>query len=306
MTPKRTQLTGILRQRFFSGLHLGILKPGIRLPSANEIAVEMGVDRRVVLQAYRELEREGLVELRQRSGIFFSAEAPGLPGLSPPAAWAVDVVTHAVAMGIPAPQFAEWFSRRLSTNRLRALCIECNHDQLASLSAEMQSDYGFDTDCADVDDLLAERSLETELARADILVTTQFHAGEVKELAAKAGRPWIAVSLRTDIYAEIARLLRSSEVYFVVLDQRFAKKLHHIFESVPGGSGFHALVVGRDDVETIPDDAPAYITRAARPQLDNDRLLQRVLPEERIFSLESAREILALVISSNMDALRDP
>ena len=67
MTPKHTDIAGKLRQRFFSGLHLGILEPGIRLPSANEIAVEMGVDRRVVLQAYRELEREGIVELRQRS-----------------------------------------------------------------------------------------------------------------------------------------------------------------------------------------------------------------------------------------------
>ena len=303
MTPKHTDIAGKLRQRFFSGLHLGILEPGIRLPSANEIAVEMGVDRRAVLQAYRELEREGIVELRQRSGIFFGARPQGLPGLTPPAAWAVDVVTRAIAMGIPAPRFADWFRGRLSTDGLRALCVECNDDQLGALSAEMRSDYGFETDSANVDELLAERTPGDKLKRAAILVTTHFHAGEVKELAARVGRPWIAVSLRTDIYAEIARLLRSSAVYFVVVDARFEKKLHRIFESVSGAAGFHALVIGRDDVTVIPYDAPVYITRAARARVDDDSLLQRVLPEERVFSQESAREILSLVITSNMAVL---
>jgi len=62
-------------------------------------------------------------------------------------------------------------------------------------------------------------------------------------------------------------------------------------------------VIGRDDVTVIPDDAPVYITRAARARVDDDSLLQRVLPEDRVFSQESAREILSLVITSNMAVL---
>jgi len=297
------KLADALRRRFFSGLHLGLLRPGSRLPSVRDLATEMSIDRRVVLRAYRELEREGLVELRERSGIYFGSRTPGLPGLSPPAEWATDVVTRGLAMGIPAPEFPTRFNSFLSTVRLRALCIECNRDQLTSLCTEMTSDYGFEAEGADVDELLLEGPPREELRRADLLVTTQFHAGEVRELAARVDRPWIAVSLRTDIYKEIARLLGSSEVFFVVTDHRYAAKLHRIFEPVKGGSGFHSVVMGRDDVTAIPDGAPTYITRAARPKLGDQRLLERVTPEERVFSETSAREIISLMIGSNMHAL---
>ena len=67
---KRSELAEVLRQRFFSALHLGLLRPGSRLPSAREMAASMHVDRRVVLAAYRELEREGLLVVRQGLGTF--------------------------------------------------------------------------------------------------------------------------------------------------------------------------------------------------------------------------------------------
>jgi len=303
---KHIELAEVLRQRFFSGMHLGLLRPGARLPSARELEVELKFDRRTILRAYRKLEREGLVELKQRSGIYFSESAPWLPGLTPPAEWAVDVVAQAIAAGIPPSQFADRFQQYLSHRRLRALCVECNGDQLESLCAEMTSDYGFETDGADVDQLLDESTPRDELRQADLIVTTQFHAGEVKELSSRVNRPWIAVTLRTDIYSEIARLLPSGDVYFVVTDVRYAKKLERIFHSLRGGDRFHALVIGCDEVSIIPDAAPVYITRAARPRLEDEKLLQRVMPEERTFSLASAREILTLLIGSNIAALKAP
>jgi DNA-binding transcriptional regulator YhcF (GntR family) len=305
MARKRSELAETLRQRFFSGLHLGVLRPGSRLPSARDLAAEFHVDRRVVLQAYRELEREGLVELRQRSGIYFAERAPGVPGsrLTPPAEWAVDVLAQGLALGIPGPQFADHFHAYLSTLRLRACCIECNEDQLTSLCDELTADYGLEASGADVDELLAEATPRADLRRADLLVTTQFHAGEVQELAARVSRPWIAIALRTDIYAEIGRRLPSSAVYFVVVDERYAAKLRTIFAAAAGAANFHAVVIGRDDVDRIPDTAPTYITRAARAKLTNARLLARVIPEERVFASSSAREILGLIVRANMAAL---
>ncbi len=107
MTGKRIELAEVLRQRFFSGLHLGVWRPGVRLPSIREPEAEFGVDRRVVLKAYRTLERDGIVELRERSGIFFGTRAAGLPGVSPPAEWSVDVLLRGLAMGIPAHRFPD-------------------------------------------------------------------------------------------------------------------------------------------------------------------------------------------------------
>ncbi len=258
------------------------------------------MDRRVVLRAYHELEREGLVELSERSGVFFSGNAPGLPGLSPPAEWAVDVLANGVAMGIPVPQFPDHFKRYISTQKLRAVCIECNLDQILLLCTEMTSDYGFDAEGADIDELLGESSPRQSLLNADLLVTTRFHAGEVQEIANRIDRQWLAVSLRTDIYSEIARLIKTSNVYFVVADKRYAEKLDRIFSSVDTAAGFHPLVAGRDDVSAVPAGSPVYITRAARDILQGHPILNRVIPQERVFSHESTREILRLVVATNL------
>jgi DNA-binding transcriptional regulator YhcF (GntR family) len=301
----RSQLAELLRQRFFSALHLGLMRAGSRLPSAREIAAELGIDRRAALAAYRELEREGLVELRQRSGIYLATRAPGArgPRLTPPVEWAVDILAQGLTMGIPAPRFADRIHAYVATLRLRACCIECNEDQITSLCDELASDYGLETSGADVDELLTESSPRSDVRRADLLVTTPFHAGEVKELALRTNRSWIAVSLRTDIYAEIARLAETQAIYFVVLDERYARKLDKIFGSTAGSSNFHALVVDRDDTAQIPTAAPTYITRAARSRVRDKALLERVIPEDRVFSAASAREILSLIVSSNMAAL---
>lgn len=305
MARTRTELAELLRQRFFSGLHLGLLRPGSRLPSAREIATEMGVDRRVALATYRELEREGLVELRERSGIYFARRAPGIPGarLTPPAQLAVDVLSQALAMGIRATEFADRFHSYSATLRLRACCIECNDDEITALCDELADDYGLEAHGAGVDELLAEDVPRADVRRADVLVTTPFHAEEVKEIAARARRSWIAVSLRTDIYAEIARLLASRPVYFVVGDERYAVKLRKIFTLTAGAKDFHALVVGRDDIGLIPATAPTYITRVARKRVRDERLLERVIPEERVFSAASARAILTMIVRANMAAL---
>src|SRR5690606_42155468 len=60
-----------LRQQILSALHFRTLGPGRRLPSARRLAAELRADPRVVLAAYRGLEREGLVERRPPSRAFY-------------------------------------------------------------------------------------------------------------------------------------------------------------------------------------------------------------------------------------------
>ncbi|NNC32700.1 GntR family transcriptional regulator [Longimicrobium terrae] len=50
----------------------GAAAAGDRLPSIRALWREMGVDHRVVAQAYRILEDEGLVEVRGRSGVYLA------------------------------------------------------------------------------------------------------------------------------------------------------------------------------------------------------------------------------------------
>jgi GntR family transcriptional regulator len=51
-------------------MRLGVLQPGDRLPTAKEVVAATAINPNTVLKAYRELEREGLVEPRPGLGTF--------------------------------------------------------------------------------------------------------------------------------------------------------------------------------------------------------------------------------------------
>ena len=51
-------------------LRLGLLQPGDRLPTAKEVVAATAINPNTVLKAYRELERNGLVEAKRGLGTF--------------------------------------------------------------------------------------------------------------------------------------------------------------------------------------------------------------------------------------------
>ncbi|MFE8993252.1 GntR family transcriptional regulator [Streptomyces collinus] len=57
-------------QQTKQALRLGVLVPGDRLPTAKDVSETSAVNPNTTLKAYRELEREGLVEPRPGQGTF--------------------------------------------------------------------------------------------------------------------------------------------------------------------------------------------------------------------------------------------
>ncbi|MEV5874035.1 GntR family transcriptional regulator [Streptomyces sp. NPDC052101] len=57
-------------QQTKQALRMGLLEPGDRLPTAREVVEATAINPNTVLKAYRELEREGLVEARRGLGTF--------------------------------------------------------------------------------------------------------------------------------------------------------------------------------------------------------------------------------------------
>ncbi|MEU5343617.1 MULTISPECIES: GntR family transcriptional regulator [unclassified Streptomyces] len=57
-------------QQTKQALRLGVLVPGDQLPTAKDVAATSAVNPNTTLKAYRELDREGLVELRPGLGTF--------------------------------------------------------------------------------------------------------------------------------------------------------------------------------------------------------------------------------------------
>lgn len=63
-----------LQQQVKHAMRTGTLRPGDQLPSAREVVLSLGINPNTVLKAYRELERETLIEVRQGQGTFVAAD----------------------------------------------------------------------------------------------------------------------------------------------------------------------------------------------------------------------------------------
>ena len=70
-TPLYAQIASRLRV----GIASGELRPGDSLPSVRHLAAQLRINPATVVQAYRELEAEGLVSTRQGAGTFVQAVA---------------------------------------------------------------------------------------------------------------------------------------------------------------------------------------------------------------------------------------
>ncbi|MFJ8664177.1 GntR family transcriptional regulator [Streptomyces sp. NPDC093600] len=71
-------------QQTKQALRMGVLEPGDRLPTAREVVEATAINPNTVLKAYRELEREGLVEARRGLGTFIRATLGTAPAAASP------------------------------------------------------------------------------------------------------------------------------------------------------------------------------------------------------------------------------
>jgi GntR family transcriptional regulator len=64
-----------LMEQVKHGIETGALRPGEQLPGMRPLAEELVINPNTVAKAYRELEHEGVIELRHGAGAFVSANA---------------------------------------------------------------------------------------------------------------------------------------------------------------------------------------------------------------------------------------
>ena len=72
-----------LVQQVRDALRLGLLEPGDRLPTAQQVVAKLAINPNTVLKAYRDLEREGLVRGRPGMGTFVIRTLPGTDPAAP-------------------------------------------------------------------------------------------------------------------------------------------------------------------------------------------------------------------------------
>ena len=64
-----------LMEQVKHAIETGALKPGDQLPGIRPLAEELVINANTVAKAYRELEHEGVIELRHGAGAFVSGDA---------------------------------------------------------------------------------------------------------------------------------------------------------------------------------------------------------------------------------------
>ncbi len=97
-------------QQTKQALRLGLLEPGDKLPTAREVVEATAINPNTVLKAYRELEREGLVEARRGLGTFVRRSLGAARANSPLTAELSDWAARARAEGLDRDDVAALFT----------------------------------------------------------------------------------------------------------------------------------------------------------------------------------------------------
>ena len=85
-----------LMERVKHAVEIGALRPGEQLPGIRPLAEELVINPNTVAKAYRELEHEGVIELRHGAGAFVTANARAKKGTTDRLRAAQAVVAAAV------------------------------------------------------------------------------------------------------------------------------------------------------------------------------------------------------------------
>ena len=85
-----------LMERVKHAVETGALRPGEQLPGIRPLAEELVINPNTVAKAYRELEHEGVIELRHGAGAFVTANARAKKGTTDRLRAAQAVVAAAV------------------------------------------------------------------------------------------------------------------------------------------------------------------------------------------------------------------
>lgn len=312
MTDPVTELSDRLRDRILNALHLGLLHPGDRLPSIRALWREMGVDHRVVAQAYRTLEDEGLVEVRGRSGVYLAPQDQlGGELLAETARWMAGVLVEAWKRRMTVHEVPELIRRCTTTTRIRCAVVESNEDQMTAYCHELANDFGLDPVPVRISPVPLPRpersvefhAVEDALRAVAMVVTTSYHSRLVRKAAENVEIPAVTLTVNSEVVDIMQRRLRESGVTIVAVEAEFGNRMRAMYTDLIQRPEQLRVVLADDSeaVAALDPREPVMLTRAARARLGEVRL-PLLVPHSPTLSPQTARELLGLLIRLNVEA----
>lgn len=212
-----------LRDRIVSGIYFGLWRPGERLPSIREIADAEGVDRKTAAAAYRRLEREGLVRVHPRSGVYLRAQRP-LEAATPLEKlyrrWLENTYARASALGLRTNTILHLVTAVAEIERLRIPVIEQDWPQAETIAAELRERAGINAAPVPLSALSRD---DGSWAEAPFVVTTPYCRGSV--VAIDNSKPIVEATLSQNTVRELREKIHEGDLAIVVSNESIAEKL---------------------------------------------------------------------------------
>ncbi|WP_242868777.1 GntR family transcriptional regulator [Desulfotomaculum copahuensis] len=102
-----------LKEQIRYAVATGRLKPGDRLPTVRQLAVELRINPNTVSRVYSELEKEGLLATRQGKGTFVRSTANDTPSLDVLAKLVDRLLVEAAGLGFTVRDVMMLLERKL-------------------------------------------------------------------------------------------------------------------------------------------------------------------------------------------------
>lgn len=250
--PLYVQLKASIRQQAESGAW----SPGFKLPTERELSTLLAVSRNTVSQAYRELEREGILVSLQGKGTFLAKTDAGALSASRSnrlEALVSQALGQALDEGFDCEEFKETaarvsLQRQRMLSEVRLVFVECNREQVDYFSTHLGLGSGVSASPLLLEELLASTPATQRLIEdAEIVVTTFFHENEVR-VAIGPDKLLLSVALEPQLetMVRIARIPRQRRLALVCMSEVFALKVQN---SLNAAGMEHRLCVltSRDD-----------------------------------------------------------
>jgi DNA-binding transcriptional regulator YhcF (GntR family) len=306
-----SEIADVLRRRIVADLHLGRLKPGARLPSLRTIARELNVSIRSAARGYSQLEQDGLVTVRGRSGIYlvapFAVEIP----LEEPMDWYADMLGDAWKRRIGLTDITSTL-QELIDQPLTVACVESTEDHMVAFCTELAEDFALTTTSvmltpngAMVDGV--EMSVPEAFANVDFIVTTAFHAADVYEAAEALNKPVVLASVNDTLLDAFESELQARAITVIADDPAFVQRFRtYLSERIRNGGDLRVVSISdMRDEPSIAAESTVLYTRAARKRL-NEEEYHLLPPPTAFLSDRAARKVLQCMLSTHAKRALQP
>lgn len=300
-----SDLTERLRDQIVTALHVGRLQGGDRLPGVRDVARDTGANPRTVAKAYRELEDEGLVEMRARSGVYVAQQDHwGGRLLEETGRWLGGILLEAWKRNIRIPDLADLIRRCTREAQIRAACVAESEDDRRAICEELTENFGIRSVAVPVAALPAESDpagFPPELRESDLIVATPLHSVLARAAADALGKPLVMVSLHPDLVGAIERQLRKGHLTVVCADPAFGDQVRLLHGGERRDQIRVVLAADQDSVAQLDPDEPVLLTRAAQQRIPKRAVLTPLVPFTPFISPESARQVAEWMVRLHME-----